>query len=76
MTTVTLDQAIDTVLQLPPEQREMLVDILRRRQIEARRQEIATEARSSIALFRQGKLKAQSAEGVIADLHEAFGDAE
>ena len=43
--TVTLDLAIDTALQLPPEQREMLIDILRNRQIEARRQEIAAEAR-------------------------------
>lgn len=68
MNTVTLDQAIDTALQLPPEQREMLVDILRNRQIEARRQEIAAEARKSIAAFRKGKLKAQSAEEAIADL--------
>lgn len=69
LATVTLDQAIDTALQLPPEQQEMLVEILRNRQIEARRAEIAAEARQSIADFRAGKLKAQSAEEAIADLH-------
>lgn len=76
LNTVTLDQAIDTALQLPPEQQEMLVDILRNRQIEARRQEIAVDARRSIAAFREGKLKAQSAEEVITDLHQALEDAE
>ena len=34
LNTVILDQAVDTALQLPPEQREMLVEILRNRQIE------------------------------------------
>ena len=76
LNTVTLDQAIDTALQLPPEQRQMLVDILRNRQIEARRQEIAAEARKSIAAFREGKLNPQSAEEAIADLHQALEDAE
>jgi hypothetical protein len=76
LNTVTLDQAIDTALQLPPEQREMLVDILRNRQIETRRQEIAADAGKSIAAFREGKLKAQSAEEAIAELHKALEDAE
>ncbi|MEW5766610.1 MAG: hypothetical protein AB1797_03155 [bacterium] len=43
-------------LQLPPEQREMLVEILRKRQIEIRREEIAADARKSIATFREGNL--------------------
>lgn len=49
---------------------------LRNRRIEARRQEIAADARRSIAAFREGKLKAQSAEEAIADLHQALEDAE
>ena len=76
LNTVTLDQAIDTALQLPTEQQEMLVDILRNRQIEARRQEIAADARASIAAFRAGKLRAQSAEDLIAELHQSLEDAE
>jgi hypothetical protein len=74
--TITLDQVIDTALQLPPEQREMLIEILRNRQIEARRQEIATDAQQSIALFHAGKLKVKSAEEVITDLHQTLADAE
>jgi hypothetical protein len=76
LNTVTLDQAIDTALQLPAEQQEMLVDILRSRQIEARRQEIAADALASIAAFRAGKLKAYSAEELIAELHQSLEDAE
>jgi hypothetical protein len=76
LNTVTLDQAIDTALQLPTEQQEMLVDILRSRQIEMRRQEIAADARASIAAFRAGKLKAYSAEELIAELHQSLEGAE
>lgn len=74
--TVTLDQAIDTALQLPSEQQEMLIDILRNRQIEARRQEIAADARMSIAAFREGKFTIQSAEDAIANLHQSLEDSE
>ncbi len=76
LNTVTLDQAIDTALQLPAEQQVMLVDILRSRQIEARRMEIAADARASIAAFRAGKLKVYSAEELIAELHQSLEDAE
>jgi hypothetical protein len=73
---VTLDQAIDAALPLPPDQRQMLEEILRHRRIEARRQEIAADARTSIAAFREGALKAQTANDVIAELHEALEDVE
>lgn len=72
MKAIALDQAIDTALQLPPEQQEMLVDILRRRQIESRRAEIAHDARKSLKDARAGKLMGQSAQDVIADLHRAL----
>lgn len=51
------------------------MDTLRNRRIEVRRQEIAADARRSIAAFREGKLKAQSADEAIADLHQALEDA-
>jgi hypothetical protein len=38
----TLDQALDIVSQLSIEQQTILIEILQRRQIEARRVEIAT----------------------------------
>ena len=39
--TATLDEAIDTVVLLLPEQQEMLMEILRHRKIDGRREEIA-----------------------------------
>ncbi len=74
MLNTTLDQVIDSALQLPPEQLEMLLDILRRRQIDTLRCEIPADARNSIAEFREGKFKAQSAEAAIAELHEVARD--
>ena len=67
---VTLDDAIDTASRLPKDQQQMLIEILRNRQFDARRQEIAEDAQQTVALFRQGKLVPQSAQNVIAELHE------
>jgi hypothetical protein len=66
---MTLDQAIDAAMQLTPEQRAMLLDILQGRQIEARRNEIAQDAQESLAEFRAGVLKVTTAEYVIEKLH-------
>lgn len=74
MLNTTLDQVIDSAMHLPPEQLEMLLDILHRRQIDTRRSEIAADARNSIAEFREGKFKAQSAEAAIAALNEVARD--
>ena len=50
---ITLDQALDVVMQLEYEQKELLLDILRKRQIEERREEIAQNAREAIQAFKQ-----------------------
>ncbi|MCB0154929.1 MAG: hypothetical protein KDF65_09030 [Anaerolineae bacterium] len=72
MSASTFDQAIETVMQLPLEQQEMLVDIIRSRHIDRRRREIARDAQESIAAFRAGKLKSQPAETVITDLRNSL----
>ena len=74
MNTVTLDQAIDTVMQLSFEQQEMLLDIIRHRHIENRRREIAKDARESIAAFHSGALKPQPVEEIIAELHQSLDE--
>jgi hypothetical protein len=56
-------------MQLPAEQQEMLLDILHNRYIEYRRQ-IADNARESLTAFRARKLKAQSADEIIAELRD------
>lgn len=74
METVTLDSAIDVVVQLPQEQQEMLLGIMQNRHIEMRRKEIAADADASLAAFRAGELTPQSAEDVIAELHDSLTD--
>jgi hypothetical protein len=74
MDTITLDQAIDTVMQLPVEQQEMLVDIIRNRHIEMRRREIARDAREAIAAFHAGKLKPQPVQEIIMELRQSLNE--
>jgi hypothetical protein len=76
MDEITLDQALDTVMQLPPEQQEMLIEIIRSRRIERRRREIARDARESLAAFQAGKLKPQSFNEIIAELRQALHEEE
>lgn len=64
----TLDQALDLASQLPIEQQDMLIDIVRRRQIEARRGEMALLARESVEAYRAGILKSQTVEDALKDL--------
>jgi hypothetical protein len=74
MNSVTLDEVIDSAMQLPEEQREMLISILTMRQIEARRHEIARDAQESLAAFKMGKLKAQTPEEAIRELEQSIED--
>lgn len=69
---MTLDQALDTVMQLSYEQKEMLVDIVRKRQIEERREEIRQHADEAIRAFHAGELKTETASELISRLHASF----
>lgn len=70
MATLTLDKVLTDAGRLSSEEHRMLEDLLRKRRIETWRAETATEGRKSAAAFRLGKLKAQSAEAVIARLRK------
>jgi len=72
MSTVTLDQVVETAMQLSPAEREMLLEILLRRRIEARRDEMSSAARESIAAYHVGDMKAQTADEVIEELRQAL----
>jgi hypothetical protein len=69
---ITLDQALDIIMQLEYEQKEMLLDILRKRQIEERREEIAQNAEEAIRAFQAGELKTETAEDLINRLHASL----
>ena len=65
---MTLDQILDEVMELPEDQQDMLVDIVRHRRIEAQRKDIAEAANESLALFHSGQLKPQPVEDIIEKL--------
>ncbi|MGB3208906.1 MAG: hypothetical protein WBB28_28270 [Crinalium sp.] len=65
---VTLEEAILTVNQLPFEQREMLLEIVKNQMIESRREEIAQDAKEAISSFHRGELKPQPIENIISEL--------
>lgn len=74
MGTITLNQAIETINQLPLEQQEMLVSIFQKRLIEIRRKQMAQDAQESLNAYRQGQYTPQSAESIISELHESQED--
>jgi hypothetical protein len=69
-----LDRVLDEAMNLPIEQQEILIQILQRRAIEQHRDEIARDAKLSLAEFREGKLKIQSAAEAISELQEFIQD--
>jgi hypothetical protein len=66
---ITFEEALDLVSQLPIEQQEMLVDIVKRRYLEIRRKELAEECFEALAEYREGKLIPKTAQAAISDLH-------
>jgi hypothetical protein len=72
MIPVTLDQVLTSAETLPRDEQEMLEDLLRKRRIEAWRNETAAEARKAVKAFRAGRLKAEPVDTVIARLRAAL----
>jgi hypothetical protein len=66
---VTINSTLEDIMQLDYASREMLLEILQRRQAEARRDEMATNARRSLREYRSGKLPALTADEVIEKLN-------
>ena len=68
MATLTLDRVLTDAGHLPADEQEILENLLHKRRIEAWREDTATEAKNAATAFRTGKLKAQSADSIIARL--------
>jgi hypothetical protein len=64
----TLEQVLETAMQLPDEQQEMLLKILHQRYHGNRRTEIAIDARKSLEAFEAGEFPRQSAQEAISEL--------
>jgi hypothetical protein len=69
---ITLDQALDAAMQLSPEQKQMLIEILWKRQIDERRDEIVANAREAIRAFHAGELRTETIDELLARLHASL----
>lgn len=68
--TLTLQQAIDTVEALPPDDQELLVDIVRQRLIQRRRSQLAAEIAEAREAFAEGDVRRGTVEDLMKELDE------
>jgi hypothetical protein len=66
---VTINSTLEDIMQLDYASREMLLEILQKRQVESRRDEMAKNAKKSLKEYHSGKLPAFTAEEVIERLN-------
>ena len=62
---VTISSTLEDIMQLDFASREMLLEILQKRQIEDSRDEIARAAKQSIKEYKSGKISPESADDLI-----------
>jgi len=67
-TATKLNDVIEKTEALSFEEQEVLIDILKRRHIEKRREQIATNARRTIREYRAGRAKTGTAKDLRKDL--------
>lgn len=65
---LSFQQILDCVEQLDLEQRESLIDIVKRRLIDLRRDELAVSIKESQADYKKGNVKSGSVEDLMKDL--------
>ncbi|MDZ7624438.1 MAG: hypothetical protein U5J96_08355 [Ignavibacteriaceae bacterium] len=61
----SFNKVLDLVMELPPGDRDTLLEIIKSRRIAERRKEIAVEVHESLAFYKSGKLVPQNADEVI-----------
>ncbi|HEU0008769.1 MAG TPA: hypothetical protein VFT34_03025 [Verrucomicrobiae bacterium] len=76
MATLTFNDLLDKVAGLPPDDQDMLFEIVRKRRAEAWRKELAAYARKARRDFHAGKLQAESAEDLIARLRTQWSESD
>lgn len=73
---ITFEKVLDLVSQLSIEQQQLLIDIIKKRNAEVRRQEIVEECREALSEYREGNLTPLTAEAAIIDLRSYLNDSE
>jgi len=66
--TSLLQQALDALERLPPEDQETLVEVIQRRLVERRRAEIARNAAATLQAVREGQARYASVDDLKQDL--------
>jgi hypothetical protein len=66
--TATFQGALEAVEALPPEQQQDLLDVLRRRFIDGRRDNIARSIKEARADYSHGKVKSGTVDDLLKDL--------
>jgi hypothetical protein len=66
---VTINQTLEAIMQLDASSREMLIEILQKRQIDERRREIARHGQQSKRDFKNKKIAPQSAANIVSTLN-------
>jgi len=69
---ITLDQSLDAIMQMDFSSREMLLEILQKRQIEERRKEIAHNGKGAKTDFKSGKITPAKADDIIRTLNASL----
>lgn len=62
---ITIDSTLDDIMQLDFASREILLEVLQKRQAEERRDKIAKSAKKSLKEYHSGKLEPRSAVDTI-----------
>ena len=65
----TIDETLDNIMQMDFSSREMLLEILQKRQIEDRRKEIAENGKQAKEDFKTGKIIPSNAADLISSLN-------
>lgn len=73
---LTLDKVLDNAMELSPDERDTLIEILKKRRIEERRNEIVNEIHEARGEYSKGNLKALTANEIISELHNFLSDSE
>jgi hypothetical protein len=66
---ITIDSALDEIMRMDFQSREILLEILQKRQIEARRNTISKSALSSLKDYENGVYSPMNAQDVIQQLN-------
>jgi hypothetical protein len=68
MGNITFQKALEVIESLPGEQRESLIDIIRRRLIEERRDQLALNIKKAKVEYKQGKVKRGTVDDMMDEL--------